>query len=466
MIRRRFYAVCCISSALLLAGCTILPRDREAEKSAIVGDQFSQAQQEALTQIPQRWWEIYADEELNQLVQQALKNSPSLAQTRKRLEQAAAVAHKSYAQLLPSASVSAGREFARTEDGYANEFSLAGAASYELDVWGENRAANRADSLEAQAAAEDIRTAAITLSASVVETWLKIRALRAEEVLLDEQVNTNQTILDLQQQRHANGVAPALDVLQQQENLASIKAQVPDVKSDREVLEHQLLALSGINPSLPLQLAAGDLPEALPLPATGLPSDLLENRPDVAAAWLRVRSADWDSVVADRQRLPSFSLNAGYATSAASFDLLFNSWLMHLAAEAAAPVFDGGSRKAELLRQKALADERFQSYRQTLLTAVLEVENALTRNRYQEEKIQALEVQLQAAHASLEQAQISYSSGESSYINVLNGLRNVQSLEKQKLQAQRDLALFRVALYRALGLKRWTDSVLPKEGAV
>lgn len=414
-------------------------------------------------EITIKWWMLFNDSELNALVEMALRDNPDINQTRKRLEAAAALARKSLSDLLPSASLSGSRENNKTDNTSSHEFSLAGAAGYELDIFGKNRAAYKKDELAAWAGAEDLRAAAITLSASVVENWLRLRSLRKEESLLKEQVKTNETILDLQQQRYESGVATALDVLQQQEILSRAKAQLPDVKADKELVMHQLAVLVGRSPSRELPIKGDTIPVTLPLPELGLPSKLLEQRPDISAAWLRVLSSDWATAAAELDRLPSFTLSAGYSTSAAAIDALFDTWLLNIAAGVAAPVIDGGNRKAEVLRQKALADEKFHAYHEIVLNAVKEVEDSLTKNHYQDEKLTAVKEQLKASNASLEQAQISYSNGDTSYINVLNGLINVQSLERQLIQAQRDLALDRVELYRSLGLSKWTDIMIKEE---
>lgn len=429
----------------------------------VAGKEYSRANQETqqIKDIPEKWWEIFADNELNALIQLALQNNPDINQTKKRLEAAAALARKTMSDLLPSATIAGERENSKTDSSHTKELSLSGAASYELDLFGKNRASYKKEDLSAQASLEDLRVSAITISASVTENWLRLRALRKEASLLSSQVETNQTILKLQQGRYESGVATALDVLQQKEVLARAKALLPDVKANKELVAHQLLILVGKDPSSNnLSLKGDTIPDILPLPDAGIPSKLLEQRPDVTAAWLRLQSSDWAAASAVRNRLPSFTLSASYATSGATVDALFNTWLLNMAAGVALPVLDGGNRRAEALRQKALADEKFHAYRQVTLNAIKEVEDALTRNHYQEQKVAAVKDQLDASRDSLEQAQVSYSSGDASYINVLNGLLNVQSLERQLVQARRDLALFRVELYRSLGLSKWTDEVV------
>ena len=132
--------------------------------------------------------------------------------------------------------------------------------------------------------------------------------------------------------------------------------------------------------------------------------------------------------------------------------------MLDLALNMAAPLFDGGQRAAEQARQEALADENFQNYREVVLSAIGEVEDALSLNYHQVDKIEALEKQLDVSRSTLEQATLSYSNGNANYISVLNSMISTQSQELQLLRARRDLALYRVALYRSLGLHPWSKS--------
>ncbi len=402
-----------------------------------------------------QWWRIYEDEDLNALMKEALARNPDILQTRKRLEQAAALARREFSDLLPDLSVSGERATTRGDNKTPSDFSLAGAAGYELDIWGGNRANYKASDLEAQASAEDLNAAAITLSSSIVENWLRLVALREEESLLNEQIKTNEMVLDLQHKRYANGAAEALDVLQQREVLARAKTQLPDIQAAQEIVLHQLSVLAGRTPSIPLQVSRAVLPETVPVPDTGVPAQLLENRPDITAAWLRLLSADWTAEAARIERLPNLDLSASHTTTATKLAGLMDVWLLNLAAGLAAPLIDGGERRAEHARQRALADEKLQAYKEIVLNAMAEVEDALSENHHQARKISAVKEQLMASRNALEQAQISYINGGDSYLSVLNGLINVQSLEQQLVQERRNLALDRVSLYRAVGLGGW-----------
>jgi NodT family efflux transporter outer membrane factor (OMF) lipoprotein len=447
--------------AILLGACAS-PPDRTEHKAEFLKGEYARNIENgiSLDSPYTQWWSLFKNDELNQLIDEALKNNPDINQTRKRLEQAAASADKTFAELLPSVTLSLEKGKTRTESTSAKSISLLGAASYELDLWGKNRSSYRAEELEAEASLQDLLVSAITLSASVTENWLRLMASQDEHKILNQQLEINVILLDLQQTRYESGVALALDVLQQKELLAKTKAKIPDVESNKEILSQQLSILVGRTPSQALAIKTKGLPEILPLPTTGLPSKLLEQRPDIIAAWLRLLSSDWAAAAAQRDRLPAFNLAVDYTTTAVHLDALFDSWLLNLAANIALPIIDGGKRRAEVVRQRALADERFHAYREVVLKAIGEVEGALTRNHFQEKKVTALKDELLASRAALEQAHLSYFSGNSGYINILSGLLNVQNLERQLVLSQRDLALERVNLYRTLGSSGWTHTII------
>ena len=406
-----------------------------------------------------QWWTLHDDPDLNALVSHAFSNSPSLGQIRARLKQAGALKDQYSSALWPALSVSGKRSTYNGSTDVASDFDLTGAASYEIDLWGKNRATSAAYALKEQASREDLRAAAITLSANVVDLWLQILALVEQESLLREQIETNQTIYELLQQRFEMGGVKALDVLQQEEKVKASEASLPDILSAQEQAVNALSLLIGEAPSDTVKVHARALPTPLPIANAGLPSSLMEARPDIVAAWLRLLSSDKTVAVAKANRLPSFDLSAVYAAGDTKLSDVFDTWLLTLAGSVAAPVIDAGSLAAAKRYQEALADEAFHAYRQTVLAAVGDVEDALITNRYQDEKIAALNEQLRAARETLEQAQISYANGQSTYINVLSSLTSAQSLEQQMISAKLAQAKARVSLYRALGGQGWNDVV-------
>ncbi len=441
---------------LPLYGCMNVPA-RDMEKPVDLGSVYKTQNLSNQDLLPENigWWEIYGDLELNSLMKYAFANNPNIAQMRARLSQAKALTRQSRSSLMPSLNITTQRDTYNGNNAPNSDFSLIGAASFEIDLWGKNRSETNANILQSQASTEDIYAAKISLSAAIVNNWLDILSLLEQESIINKQIATNKTILELQHKRFEMGTASALDVLQQEENLASVQSKLPDILSLQEQTANNIAQLLGNAPHKNLKITAKKFPDVMPLPDNGIPSDLLENRPDIIASWLRLRSADWAKKAAMAKRLPSFNLSATYTTSATFLDALFNSWLLNLAANVAAPIFDGGARKAEQIRQAAIADERYHKYRETVIAAIVDVENALIRNNYQDQKLIALNKQMRAAKNTLEQANLSYINGKVSYINVLNSIKNTQILEQQIATEKLLQAKERVSLYRALGGRNW-----------
>lgn len=413
------------------------------------------------------WWEQYDDAQLNGLIEQAFKDNPSLNQMRARLEQAKAGVRVNRSAFFPSTEIGVERTKFQGDQsqnfGSTSDFSLRGAASYELDVWGRTRANVKSARLQRDAREEDLYAGGITLAANIVNNWLEVVSLREQETIIRKQIETNQTVLALQEKRFERGSAGALDVLQQEENLARSEALLPDILSAQRRAVNNLAVLVGTTPSDAPVIAVRPLPPLLDLPPSGLPSDLLIDRPDLRAAWATLISQDWATRAAFADRLPRFDLSAVLTGNSAKIAELLDDWLLNLAAGVTAPLNTTGRGQAVQRRQAAIAQEAFYAYKEAVLQAVLDVENSLTQNAVQDQKLTSLERQLNASYKTLEQAQFSYANGESSYINVLTSLTNVQGLELQIAQERLVQAQGRVSLHRALGGRSWAEKIIEQD---
>ncbi|MDD3311159.1 efflux transporter outer membrane subunit [Pseudodesulfovibrio sp.] len=419
-----------------------------------------------------KWWEGFGSAELNRLVETALAENLDIRQAWARLRQARAGAVQSGADRYPSLDGDAGYSHTRqradagsggkkTTD--ADSHSLGLSAAYEVDLWGRVGAEAASGALDAQAGLEDLRASAMTVAAEVVDRWIEIQARRRERQILQEQVKANETYLELIELRFRNSLATALDVYQQRESLAKVKAQIPPVESEERVLLHELAALLG-RPAGAVALSGEEPPALPPLPGVGLPADLLANRPDVRSAGLSLRSSDWAVAAARADRLPSLTLSGSGAFSGAQLATVFDNWILTLAASVAGPIFDGGYRKAEVEKARGVVDERLAAYKSAVLTAFKEVEDALTREKWQQRYIEARHGQLAAARVNLREALSRYVQGLDDYLPVLTALLSVQNLELSDVTDQEDLLLYRVSLHRALG-GAWADALQPPAGS-
>jgi len=325
------------------------------------------------------------------------------------------------------------------------------AAAYELDIWGKIRAYSESKNLETIATAEDVKATALLLSGSITKSWLNIKAAKAKLKLLKQQIESNIKMLDLLETRWRVSLTAAVDVFQQQQILAKSKSLIPQAEQELAIYKQQLAYLLGYTPETEIKIENDGLPSLPSLPSTGIPADLLENRPDVKSAWLRVQSSDWNVVAAKADRLPTISLTGSAGYNDTDMNNLFDNWIMNLAAGLVAPLIDGGNRRAEVSYQEALTDSSFIEYKDTVLTALKEVENALTKDIYQKKYLEEIKVQHEYASKTLTQAAQRYQKGVTDYLPVLSALTSKQDLERSIITVEENLLLNRVDLYQALG---------------
>jgi len=411
------------------------------------------------------WWRSLESLELNRLIEMGLADNLSLKQTWARLDQARALAVQAGASRYPDLTGDAVAAASRSRTGSGttsgNEaYGLGLVSSYEVDMWGRLQAQRRAAALDVAASQEDLHTAAITLSAEVTLRWLGIIASRQQKALLEKQLQTNETVLELIQLRFRNAMVSALDVYQQKQLVENVQAEIPLVEEKERLQMHELAVLLGKPPGTTFYIAADQFPNLPALPGVGLPADLLAARPDIKAAGRRLEAADWQIAEARANRLPALTLTARARYGESELDTLFDTWLLNLSANLSAPIIDGGFRKAEVDRTRAVAAERLAAYRDTVIKAVKEVEDALVREEKQQAHIEGLQQIIETAQKALEEAGARYRNGISDYLPVLTQLLSVQSLENNLILRQENRMAARVALHRALG-GGWPADLLP-----
>jgi multidrug efflux system outer membrane protein len=450
---------------LLVASCApFKPQERQSPEGELPHS-FTLYTTESEPEV--QWWEEFNDPDLDMLITEALSDNLTLKEAWSRLVQTRALAVQVGAALYPDLTGTAEAYYARqrSENGSQNtisseDYSLGVISSYELDLWGRIRAGRESALLEVTAAREDLNTAAMTLAAEVANRWVSIISQRMQKRLLEHQLQTNLTLLELVELRFRMSMVSALDVYQQKQVVENTRAEIPLVEAEEQVLVHELALLLGKPPGTSFKINREDFPEPTEIPATGLPADLLSSRPDLRRAGMRLKAADWQVAAARANRLPAISLTATAQYGKGDVDALFDNWLLSLAGNLTAPIFDGGRRSAEVDRRQAIADENLSAYRQAVLTAIREVEDALVNEVKQREHIRALEDVLETARKALEQAGIRYRNGVTDYLPVLTQLLSVQGLERNLIRQRANLLNARISLYRSLG-GTWTDSLSP-----
>jgi NodT family efflux transporter outer membrane factor (OMF) lipoprotein len=438
-----------IAGLLLVAACSSVP----APKSVPVElpAQFSASGGQKL---PGQWWQTFDDQVLDGLMTRALTGNLSLMTAWDRLSQAQAVARIVGAELSPTLDGEAGaarnwfRENGQTDN--RNSYRLGLVAGYEVDLWGRIRSRRDAAVLDAVASEEELKAAALTLSAQVATTWYQLVEQYGQARILEQQITINSKVLDLISLQFRTGQVGIADVLQQRQLIETNRGELARIRSRAQVLENQLAVLLGLPPdrsAVPLIEEIGALP---PLPATGVPADLIQRRPDIRAAWIRLQAADQRLAAAVADRFPRLSLSGQLSTEGDQVGDLFDNWLASLAGNLVGPLVDGGRRQAEVERSQAVVAEQLHSYGQVVLDALAEVENALVRERQQLQYIDNLERQQLLAEQAIVRIRDRYIKGGEDYQRVLTALLSLQNVQRNRLTAQLELYEFRIQLCRAL----------------
>ncbi|MEF8980674.1 efflux transporter outer membrane subunit [Thiohalorhabdus sp.] len=450
----------------LMAGCTT--RGEQPEPPVELGLNFSEAGD---AQPPERWWRAFSDSKLNALVGRALQANLDLKTAWQRLREARAVTNRQSAALFPSLEATAE---VNTESGGASgatfdsdSFAQGGlSAAYEIDLWGRIRARTEAESLRARATHADYRAATLSLAAEVTRIWYRLAEARARRDLIAEQAATNEKVLALIETQFGHGQARSADLLRQRRLLESVRQQHHAAEAHLQTLEHQLAVLLGRRPQQGVDARRDSLPALPALPATGLPAELVQRRPDVRSAWLRLRAADREVAAAVSNQFPRLSLSASAVTTDRGAAQLYDDWALSFAANLAAPLIDAGRREAEVARTRAVERQRLFEYGQAVLTAFREAEDALIRERGQRRELASLREQVRLAAQSYSELRRRYLKGDAAYLDVLTALADTQALRRDLLAARMDLVAYRIALYRALagGFRTEREADLARAG--
>jgi NodT family efflux transporter outer membrane factor (OMF) lipoprotein len=367
-----------------------------------------------------------------------------------RLRQARAIAERESASLFPDLEGSALGEIERSGPRDTEGAQLGLASAYEVDLWGRIRSRVQAEEYRVKAARADYQTAALSLSAELVRAWYRLVEARSQADLLTEQIETNRKVLRLLETRFARGLIRGVDVLRQRQLLEASRERKSAAESRVGVLGHQISVLLGRPPGKTIDQARESLPCVPALPDTGLPVRLVRRRPDVRAAYNRLKAASAETAAAISNRYPRLTLTASLSTSSTGSNALFEQWARSFAGDLVAPLLDAGQRAAEADRARAVRKQRLYEYGRAILASFREVEDALIQERKQLEQVRSLTRQVRLAKRSYRQLRIQYLNGVSDFIDVLTALDDLQQLRRDLLAAKLQRLEFRMALYRAL----------------
>jgi len=393
--------------------------------------------------VGEAWWRLFNDPVLDDLQAQVRVGNQNLKVAAAQVQLANAALRASRGALWPSVGVNAARSRSVSAGGDPTDsVSLGTSASWEIDVWGKVAGTVSATQARADASAADLAAARLSVSATLAQTYFALRTAEAQAALLERSVAGYTRSLQLTQNRYSAGVVAATDVQQATTQLKTASAQLLDANANRTVLENALATLLG-QPVASFALARSATVPHVPSVPVQLPSQLLQRRPDIAAALKRVRAAQSQLGVARSAFFPALTLsaNAGYRDSAWA-DLISAPHLAwSIGPSLAYALMDGGARQAARDSAQASLDQATASYRQTALAAMQEVEDNLVLAATLEQEALLFDEALQAAKRTLEIVSNQYTAGTVSYLNVVTAQATALSAERTLLEvSQRRLS--------------------------
>ncbi|MDN4626477.1 efflux transporter outer membrane subunit [Erwinia sp. PsM31] len=475
-------------AAITLSACSVGPDYRAPKPStpaafnSLASDRASRPQ---ATVTNPGWWKSFNDPQLNSLIDRAIVGNLSLQQAVLRIAGSRQQLNQARGAWFPSINGAASAQ--RQQLGLKGELESKGVysqldevsgdtdvrsalngltkpvglyqgsfdASWELDLWGKVRRQVEAAGAQQQESLESRNDALVSLEAEVARTYLQLRGAQLISQTLQTQIEVAQQTLELTQSQQRNGLAPQMDVENARAQLHSLRAQLPQYESQMHQAMNGLAVLIGKPPgALDAELAAPKAMPALPKAVSvGLPSTLARRRPDVRQAEARLHEATASIGVSVAQLFPDFSLTGQFGMRNTDASYLDN-WSSHFysyGASVSLPIFQGGRLVSGVKLARAEQASAALGYRQTVLTALQDVENALVSYRTDQQQVEGLDQTVDALQNAFDLANDSYGKGLSSFIDALTAQRQLAQAKQQAASARVQSSLDLVALYKALG---------------
>lgn len=451
-------------AALLLGSCMLGPNFQVPDASG--GIKWKESKSTAGTHLPDQWWTLFNDLELDRFVKRALAANNDLAAGKARVDTARALVGVDQAKLFPTLDLAGSGGIVRSssdallgnlpsgvdinlqQQRYRGTLDLA----YDPDLWGRNKRAIEASSAQAAAAEALLDSQRLGIATEVARQYFLLRGLDSQYAVLKSTLSSRQDSLDIQKSRADAGLADGLSTSRARTEVELAKNDLGIVERQRGAAENALAVLCGARPS-DFNISRGESNRSLPSIRPGLPAAVLLRRPDVRAAEQELRAANARIGIAESAFYPNFVLTAGGGFESIDISKFLN-WqnrVLALGAGVAAPIFDGGANKANYQASLSRYEESLAGYRQTLLVALREVEDALVDLKGLATSRSALEKALTSSQETLTLSRERYEKGLTSYFEVVDaerGLLQIQLVLRQ-IEAQQRITL--ALLAKALG---------------
>jgi len=456
---------------LLLSACSLAPTLKTPVVPA--ADAYKEigpwTQAQPADRLPRdSWWALYGNTELDDLEKRLIAGNPTLAAALANYAQARALADQARAGLFPTLGLNASAQRNReslnaplrgpTTPTYYNSNTLGGSVSYELDLWGQIRNEVAAGEANAAASAADLENARLSLIAQLVQDYIQLRSLDRDSAILDETVKAYARALQLTEQRHDAGIAPGLDVAQAQTQLNAALSQAAQTLAQRALMEHAIAALLGVSAST-FSINPAIVAIQLPQIPSGVPSTLLERRPDIAGAQRRMMAANANIGVARAAYFPTLTLGGqgGFQSTSFSNWLSAPSSFWAIGPNALLSVFDGGLRRAQVAQARAEFDASAANYRGTVVGAFQQVEDSLASlNHFHDASVDE-KAAVDAAQRTLDFSLALYKQGATDYLTVVTSQTALLQTQLEALNLDTLQLTASVDLIRALG-GGWEDN--------
>ncbi|CAH1088855.1 Efflux transporter, outer membrane factor (OMF) lipoprotein, NodT family [Candidatus Nitrotoga sp. 1052] len=408
------------------------------------------------------WWRLFGDKTLNELQEKMERNNPTLAIAVARFDQSTAYVRQLGAAQLPSLDADAGITRNRQSDhrplrnpnqpGFYNSNTVSMLLNYELDLWGRIRNSIAAGQATAQASAADLESTRLSLHALLAEYYIRLRNVDAQSNLLGESIQVFEKNLTFVENRHSGGIASGLDVARAETQVNIVKVELSELKIQRAVYEHAIASVVGESATAFKIPPVSDLdlikPPRIPV---GLPSTLLQRRPDIASAERKAEAANARVGVAQAAFFPSISLSGssiGFQNTGGSDWLTAPNLFWSIGPRVIFNIFDGNLRQSQVDQAKAVLDQAGQEYRAVVLQAFQQVEDELVRLKYLKQQIMEQNAAAISAHKAETLANYRYKNGAVTYLEV-------STAQTVALQADRGLLALRAqSLVASVGLIR------------
>jgi len=455
---------------LLLGGCSLAPplKVPDVPTGTAYKELGPWTQAQPADRLPRdNWWALFETPEIDDLARRLIDGNPTLAAALADYAQARALSDQARAGLFPTLGLNAGVSRAResvhaplispTTPRYYDDNVVGASVGYEIDLWGQIRNQVAAGEANARASAADLENARLSLLAQLVDDYVQLRSLDREGAILKDTVNAFDRALSLTEQRHGAGIAAGLDVAQAQTQLETARSQAAQLLAQRALMEHAIAALLGVSAStFSIQPAIVDI--RLPRIPAGVPTTLLERRPDIAGAQRRMIAANANIGVARAAYFPTLTLNGqgGFQSTAFSNWLSAPSSYWAIGPNAVLSLLDGGLRRAQVAQARAEFDASAANYRGVVVAAFQQVEDSLAGLNHYYDADQEEKAAVEAAQRTLDLSMALYKQGAADYLTVVTSQTALLQAQLQALNLDTLQLRASVDLVRALG-GGWQD---------